>query len=74
MSDEKVLKNLGKRVAELRTSKGLTQTELAYACDIEQSNLARIEAGNTNPTFLTLHKLSIALQVTMIELIDINYK
>jgi transcriptional regulator with XRE-family HTH domain len=56
MSDDKVLKKLGKRIADLRLNKGLTQTELAYMCDFERPNLARIEAGNTNPTYLTLLK------------------
>ena len=71
MTDEETLKNLGKRIAELRLKKNLTQTELAYMCDFERPNLARIEAGNTNPTYLTLMKIANALMIPMIELIDI---
>ena len=71
MTDEETLKNLGKRIAELRLKKNLTQTELAYMCDFERPNLARIEAGNTNPTYLTLMKIANALGIPMIELIDI---
>jgi predicted transcriptional regulator len=40
-------------------------------CDFERPKLARIEAGNTNPTYFTLSKIIIALEVSMIELIDI---
>jgi transcriptional regulator with XRE-family HTH domain len=72
MSDDKVLKKLGKRIADLRLNKGLTQTELAYMCDFERPNLARIEAGNTNPTYLTLLKIATSLEITMLELIDID--
>lgn len=72
MSDKQILKKLGKRIADIRTEKGLTQAVVADQCDIERSNLARIEAGNTNVTFLTLIKLSNALQTPMKVLIDID--
>jgi transcriptional regulator with XRE-family HTH domain len=72
MTDKDILKRLGKRVALMRTAKGLTQANLADLCDIERPNLARIEAGNTNPTFLTLLSLSKALSVSVKELVDLS--
>jgi transcriptional regulator with XRE-family HTH domain len=73
MTEGEILKELGKRIAELRVQKGLTQNDLALKCDIERSNLARIETGNTNPTYLTLLIISRALEVSVVNLIDIEY-
>jgi transcriptional regulator with XRE-family HTH domain len=72
MSDKEILKNLGKRIANLRIEKGFTQNELADLIDIERSNLARVEAGNTNPTYLTLLKIAIALSISVSELVDLE--
>ena len=60
----RVVKNL-KRV---RLEKGLTVQELAYRCDMERSNLSRIEAGKTNITFKTLCTLCNALDLNLSEL------
>lgn len=74
VTDEEILKKLGQRIADLRLQNNLSQADLAYKCDFERPNVARIEAGNTNPTFITLLKLSKALDISMLELIDIEYK
>lgn len=42
--------------------------ELAYRCDIERSNLSRIEAGRTNLTLKTLCIICNALGVDLAEL------
>lgn len=67
MTDEEILKQLGRRIAAIRADKNLTQAELAYKCDIDRPNIARIEAGNINPGYLTLIKLSKALDVSIQE-------
>lgn len=72
MPNDEILKKLGQQIARIRKDKGLTQIKLSYMCDIERANLARIEAGNTNPTFLTLLSLAKALEIPLIELIDIE--
>lgn len=56
---------LGKNIAQIRKEKSVKQTELAYMCDMEKSNLIRIEKGRTNPTTLTLRKLSKALKISV---------
>ena len=68
--DEVFLRALGNRIASVRKEKHLTQIELAYRCDLEKTNLNRIEAGNTNPTALTLKKIAANLGVPMAELLD----
>ena len=63
MTDEEFTKKIGENIKECRKSKSLTQQELAYSCNMEKSNLVRIETGRTNPTALTLKKIAEALEI-----------
>ncbi|MBI4946481.1 MAG: helix-turn-helix transcriptional regulator [Bacteroidetes bacterium] len=66
LSEEKdFLIQLGKQIAKLRKKRGISQIELGYRCDFEKSNMRRIEAGRTNPTALTIRKISKALDVPL---------
>lgn len=67
-ADEDFLKALGGRIVAIRKEKGITQVELSYRCDIEKSNMRRIEAGNTNVTVLMLKKICEALDVPLNDL------
>ncbi|WP_214073573.1 helix-turn-helix transcriptional regulator [Mucilaginibacter sp. dw_454] len=66
--DGDFLAALGSRIAAIRKEKGVTQVELAYRCDIEKSNMRRIEAGNTNVTVLMLKRICTALEIPMNDL------
>jgi len=68
---DKLLFEVGNRIRLLRESKGISQQDLAAQCNFEKSNLSRLEAGNTNPTIRTLHKISNALGVTLSDLVNI---
>ena len=48
----------------------MTQEQLANVCEFEKANLSRIESGLTNPTILTLLKMSRALEVRLSEFFD----
>ena len=67
MTDTKFLTTLGARIKELRLSKAMTQNDLATQCDFEKASMSRIEAGKTNITILTLHKISKALAIDITE-------
>jgi transcriptional regulator with XRE-family HTH domain len=69
-ADEIFLQNLGNRIASIRKEKSITQVELSYRCDIEKSNMRRIEAGDTNPTALMLRKIAFGLGISLSELVD----
>lgn len=66
-----LLKNVGKRIQNLRLSKGLSQVDLVGKIegDIDTTNISRIESGRTNPTLYTLYRISKALEVPLEELI-----
>ena len=63
MTDQKFLADLGSRIKQLRSEKGITQNGLAILCGFEKANMSRIEAGKTNISILTLRKICGALKV-----------
>ncbi len=70
--DGDFLIRIGQRIQEVRQTKGLTQIELSYRCEMERSNMRRIEAGGTNPTILTLKKIADALEVELDEIVKLG--
>ena len=61
---------LGKRIRQLREEKNISQTELGNLCDIERSNMNRIEAGNTNPSSYLLYLIAEKLGIEASELLN----
>ncbi|MBF8149080.1 helix-turn-helix transcriptional regulator [Winogradskyella sp. F6397] len=66
---EKLQLAIGKRVKLLREEINMPQQDLAAKCNIEKSNLSRLEAGGTNPTLYTLKKIADNLGVSLEELV-----
>ena len=52
---------IGKRIAELRKAKGLTQAQLAEKTGFSQSNIGRIETGRYSVGIDVLAKIAEAL-------------
>ena len=53
--------DLGKKIAELRKARGLTQEELVEKCNLSVRTLQRIESGEVSPRSHTLRVLFAAL-------------
>lgn len=70
MTEEEFLIKLGEKIASLRKKKKMSQREFALECDIEKSNLIRLEKGRTNPTTKTLLRISKALSVSIKRLFE----
>ena len=78
MEKSELLKLVGKRIKEVRLSKGVTQLELVIKMEdssgrIDETNISRIESGRTNPTVFTLFRIAEALEISAKDLIDIDY-
>ena len=58
------LPQLGQNLRRVRTAAGLTQTALAKRSGIHRSYVCDLEAGQRNPTALTLQRLAKVLKVT----------
>lgn len=56
-----VLVDVGRRVAELRAARGMTQEELADAAGLDVSTLRKVEHGERNVTMRTIVTVAGAL-------------
>ena len=61
MEEKQFLILLGQEIAKQRKKQGLTQLDLASLVNMEKPSITRLEKGRTNPTSLTLLKISKAL-------------
>jgi UDP-N-acetylglucosamine 1-carboxyvinyltransferase len=62
------MENIGKRIADLRETQGLTQKELAQKIHTTQSAIARLESGKQNVSAEMLKKIGQALGKNLITL------
>lgn len=65
---DRVIRGLGRRVAELRVKAGSTQEELAERMKLPVKYLQRIESGAQNLSVRTLVRFANSLGVPMAEL------
>lgn len=63
-----IRQTVGKNIKELRKAAGLSQEELAARMDVDQAYISRLEAGEKNPTILTLWHAAQALNCQTQEL------
>lgn len=61
---ERVLRDLGRRIKELRVEAELTQEDAADRAGIDPKRWQRIEAGDANVTVKTLVRVAAALRVS----------
>lgn len=66
----KILKNLGIKIKELRNNKGLTQEELAVKANIDTSYVGGIEIGRRSPSIYCLYNIATALNVSLSDIFN----
>jgi transcriptional regulator with XRE-family HTH domain len=66
---EKIIANVGARIAEIRRDRGWTQQDLAAKLDMEPQSLQRVERG-TNMTIGSLVRVAHVLGVPMLSLFE----
>ena len=67
---EDTIQLIAQNIKKIRISKGLSVQEVAYRCDMERSNLSRLEAGRTNMTIKTICLICTALNVEITDVIN----
>lgn len=68
MTDE-LAERLARNIKELRDARGLTQAQIAKLADLPRATWANLESSAANPTLAVLHRVAVALQVPLEELI-----
>ena len=62
---------IGKRIKEIRLSKGLTQSAVAHECAFTRQMISKIETGQVNLSLSSLIKLSEVLETTSSDLLNV---
>ena len=62
-------KETGKRLKQLRTEAGFTQSGLSAESGVDANTIARLERGEHTPTNPTLRKLAAALGVKVSDIL-----
>jgi transcriptional regulator with XRE-family HTH domain len=62
--EKELLKQFGKKLAEIRKKKNLSQEELAWNAGIGDNQIGRIERGEHSPSLNTVFKIANALSVS----------
>ncbi len=68
----KFLEHLGNRIELLRKEKGLSLRQLAQLCDIDYSDISKIEKGKRNIQVSTILELAKGLSIHPKELFDFD--
>ncbi len=68
--DKKNIKAFGLRLRKLRKHAGITQSQLAYECGLELSQISRIERGIINTSISNLYRIADVLEIAPVKLIE----
>lgn len=74
MEKDALLRDLGKRIGDVRRQKGISQAQLAHSIGKDQQSIQRLEAGNINPSYYYLHEIAAGLGSTVAELLSAHSK
>jgi transcriptional regulator with XRE-family HTH domain len=67
--DEALLNQIGAKIREIRIKKNVSQEMLANDCEIDYSQVNRMELGKVNFSISYLYKIAAALEVNPKELL-----
>ena len=70
MDKSTFLIKLGAQIVKKRLEKGMTQSELARACDKEPQSIERVENGKINPSAYYLKQIADALEIPVKDIFD----
>lgn len=62
-----IKEKVGKRLKELRSTKGLSQEKFAFECELDRTYIASIEQGRRNISILNIEKIAKAFDISVTE-------
>ena len=70
--DQKIITDVGRRVAQARKDRGFTQEQLSEAVGIEAVTLSRLETGDRALSLSTLSSIAKVLDMGIGDLLDVE--
>jgi len=71
--DNNLAKEFGKKIQIERIKKEISQEQLAELSNLHRNTISDIEHGKASPTLDTIYKLAKALDLTLSEIVDLNF-
>lgn len=72
--EKEYLKVIGHRIRDFRIEADLSQEKLAFACDLDRTYIGSVERGERNISVLNLNKISKALKLSTVDLLNVKYE
>jgi len=69
-NEQELLNQLAKKIKKQRTILNISQEKLAEKCDFDRTYISLLERAKRNPSYLSLVKLCIGLEIELIELLQ----
>jgi len=66
---EVLLNQLAKKIKKRRNELNISQEKLAEKCDFDRTYISLLERAKRNPSYLSLLKLCVGLELELIELL-----
>lgn len=66
---DNAIKTIASKIKQQRLAQQMTVQELAYRCEMERSNMSRIESGKVNVTVKTMCAICNALNIKLKDII-----
>ena len=70
LDDQHFLHQVGFRIRELRSSREMTQVQLAEACGLHRTFIGSVERGERNIAVLNLRRIAKTLRVPVTKLFE----
>jgi ribosome-binding protein aMBF1 (putative translation factor) len=68
-NEQKLLNQLAHKIKKRRTELNISQEKLAQKCNFDRTYISLLERAKRNPSYLSLLKLCIGLEIELIELL-----
>ena len=63
---------IGQAIRRARHAFGVSQEELAHRAQIDRSHMGSIELGKQNPTLVVLVRIAYAMNIALVDLVDLS--
>jgi transcriptional regulator with XRE-family HTH domain len=72
MKPDKRIKTIGEKIRAIRKSKGLSQEEMAEGAGLHPTYISDIENGKVNASLLSYFMVATALEMPVVEIVDLQ--
>lgn len=69
-NEQELLKQLAIKIKKRRNELNISQEKLAEKCDFDRTYISLLERAKRNPSYLSLIKLCVGLEVELTELLQ----